>query len=158
MIWWILGLLAAWLLFNWLAPFSLLLNAERLSVGRIPRDILDKADAYHVQYYTANLLRRGAITTWLGWKYAVIIDKTYMRNAAPAQFRYVMAHELGHCALGHTRSRWLATVTGACLIPPIKAFLQCKEDEADAFAEQLSGLPAAILRNPRIGMAANDRK
>jgi Zn-dependent protease with chaperone function len=154
---WIIALLLGWLLFNWLATYSLLLKAERMSVGRIPRDILDKANAYHVQYYVSDLIRRGALTTWLGWKYAVIIDRMYMRNATPAQFRFVLAHELGHCALGHMRARWLCTVSGLALIPAVQRYLKRKEDEADAFAEKLSGLPREILRNPRLGMAANDQ-
>lgn len=152
--WWIvLGVIVAWLLFNWLATLSLLALAEPLSIGRIPKDILDKANAYHVKYYTANLIQRGAITTWLGWRYAVIIDKLYIRNAVPAQFRFVLAHELGHCALGHMRARWLATVTGLALLPAVDRYLKRKEDEADAFAEELSGLPREILKNPRLGIA-----
>ena len=153
MVWWIVLGLILWLIFNWLAPLSLLAFAERLSIGRIPRNILDKANAYHVHYYVAKLVRPGAFTTWLGWKHAVVIDRDFLQRAHPSQIRFVLAHELGHCALGHMKVRWLCTVTGFALLPPVQRFLRRKEEEADDFAEKLSGIDRAVLTDQKI--AAN---
>lgn len=143
--WAILGGLVAWLIFNWLAPLSLLAFAERMSVGRIPKNILDKANAYHVHYYIAKLVRPGAFTTWLGWKHAVVFDRDFLQRAYPDQIRFVLAHELGHCALGHMKRRWFCTVTGLALLPAVRVYLEGKEEEADAFAEKLTGLSRLVL-------------
>lgn len=148
MTWWLLAVLAVWLLFNWLAPLSLLAFAERMSVGRIPKNILDKADAYHVHYYVARLVRPGAFTTWLGWKHAVVLDRDFLQKAFPSQVRFVLAHELGHCALGHLKRRWFCTVTGLALLPAVREYLKGKEEEADIFAEKLTGLPRTVLTHP----------
>lgn len=150
---WVFLVAALWLVFNWLAPLSLLVFAERMSIGRLPKNILDKARAHHVHYYVSKLVQPGAFTTWLGWKYAVVIDRDFLQRAYPSQIRFVLAHELGHCALGHMKLRWLCTVTGLCLLPPVQRFLARKEEEADEFAEKLSGISRAVLFDKKI--AAN---
>ena len=142
---WFLVLIVAWLLFNWLAPLSLLANATRMSIGRVPKDILDRANAYHVHYYVAKLNGPLALSTWLGWKYAVVLDRNFLQNARADQVRFVLAHELGHCALHHLQLRWLCTVLVLSWIPTVNAYLRRKEEDADAFAEELSGLPRTVL-------------
>ena len=145
-VWFVAGfLLILWLLFNWLAPLSLLATATRMSLGRIPKDILDRANAYHVHYYVAKLNGSAALSTWLGWKHAVVLDRDFLHHASPGRVRFVLAHELGHCALGHLKRRWLCTVTGLALLPVVSAYLRRKEEEADAYAETLSGLPRTVL-------------
>lgn len=156
MMWWILGLATVWLLFNWLAPLSVLAFAEPLPLGRIPDDILRKAQAHRVRYYVSDLVQASkepnmkglAFSTWLGWKHAVVLDRSFLRGAYPSQIRFVLAHELGHCALGHLKKRWLATVTGLCLLPAVRAHLEHNEEEADAWAEKLSGLSSRVLTDP----------
>lgn len=153
--WWLLGLLGAWLLFNFLAPLSLLAFAEPMSLGRIPADILQAANAHKVKYYHAKLAHDGfAFSTWLGTRHAVVLSKSFLERGYPTQIRFVLAHELAHCILGHLRLRWLITVTGLVLLPPVKRWFATKEEEADLLGERLSGLPRAVLSDRRL--ASND--
>lgn len=142
---WALGIFGAWLVFNWLAPLSLLAFAEPMSVGRLPKDILEKANAYRVRFYIGKLPRSAALSSWLGWKHVVVMGRDFMAHASPAQVRFVLAHELGHCALGHLKRRWFCTVTGLALVPAVGRYLRAKEEEADAWAEELSGIPRGIM-------------
>lgn len=147
---WLLVALSVWLLFNCLAPLSLLAFAEPMSLGRIPADILKAADAHKVKYFSANLVRGFAFTTWLGTSHAVVLSKRLLEQGYPTQIRFILAHELAHCILGHLRLRWLLTVTGLCLVPPVAKWFRTKEEEADFLAERLSGLPRSVLSDRRL--------
>ena len=140
-------LLAVWLVFNWLAPLAALRGAVRLSLGRIPGEIVQRAGAERVEFYQAVLDRGYAFSIWSWPHQFVVLDRGFALHAHPAQVRFVLAHELGHCALGHLRRRWLAAVTGAALCAPFRRRLVRGEEEAaDAYAEALTGLPRAVLR------------
>lgn len=150
----ILGLWALWAIFNWLAPLSILAFAQPLSYGRIPAEIMFHANAKRVKYYVvANLARGYAFSTWLGWRHAVVLNKDFMQYGSPSQIRFVLAHELGHCALGHLKMRWLCVVTGAILLPQVRAYLKRQEDDADKYGEELSCVPRSVLGEHS---AAND--
>lgn len=139
-------LLLLWIALNMFSPLSIVTRAKPMSIGRIPADILMRATTENVAYYTDDLLPRGwAYTVWLGNQYAVVIDQTFLKRAQPSQVRFVLAHELGHCALGHIRLRWLAVVSGLVLVPWVRTKLKDLETQADGYAEQLSGLPRTIL-------------
>lgn len=152
MSWWailLLVLLLLWILFNWLSPLALLAFSQRMSIGRIPGEILARANKHNVSYYIANLSSRGyAFTTCLGWRYAVVLDRAFLQQAQPAQIRFVLAHELGHCALGHVKLKIICVTTGLILLPFVRDRLKELEEAADEFASNLSGLPRDILRNP----------
>ena len=143
---WALGVCAAWLVFNWLAPLAILLYCKPLGLGRIPGEILYRANAHRVSYYTARLDGGYAFSVWMGWRHAVVLDEAFMRHAPPVVIRFVLAHELGHCALGHLRWRWACAVTGAILLPWVRRWLAHAEGEADAWAESLSGISRTVLR------------
>ena len=151
---WFLSLLAAWLLFNFLAPLSLLAFAQPMSLGRIPADILEAAKAHKVRFFDAHLARGLAFSTWLGTSHAVVLNRSLLERAYPAQIRFILAHELAHCQLGHLRLRWLLTVSGAILVPAVARWFRGKEEEADLLAERLSGLPRSILSDRKL--AANE--
>lgn len=157
--WWLAGSSAAfvaWAVFNYFVPLTVLSFAQRMSIGRIPADILRRANVHRVEYYVANLARGYAFSIWLGWRHAVVLDKNFLRLGAPAQIRFVLAHELGHCALGHLKLRWLAVVTGAMLLPCVRRWLKRLEDQADEFAENLAGLPRAVLLSPETAQVFAD--
>lgn len=144
-----LAAFAAWLVFNWLAPLSLTFFGLPLSTGRLPGEILYMANAHRVRYYTAKLRGGYAFSTWLGFSHAVFLSEDFMRSAPPAVVRFVLAHELGHCALGHLRWRWLCVVSGAILLPAVRRWLRRQEEDADAWAEALSGVPRSVIRGAR---------
>lgn len=155
--WWVLGFVVLlWITFNLLVPFSVVQTAQPMGIGRIPADILFRANTEKVHYYVDKLMEvdehgrmtkgRGvAYTAWLGNMHIVVIDQTFLKRAQPAQIRFVLAHELAHCALGHVRQRWLAVVSGLVLLPFVRRKLKDLEDEADTYAETLSGLPKEVL-------------
>ncbi len=139
------GVFIAWLIFNWLAPLSLLSYCQRISIGRIPKNILDAADAHHVRFYVGKLERSAAFSTWLGWRHAVVLDRDFMHSAPSDVVRFVLAHELGHCVLGHLRLRWLLTVTALAMLPSMRRYLDQKEGDADAYAEALTGVQSMLV-------------
>lgn len=139
-----------WLIFNFLAPLSLIRTATPMGIGRIPADILYRANAHKVRYYVDDLRALNAngfaFSTWLVFRHAVVLDRNFLLHAPPEVIRFVLAHELGHCALGHLRQRYFLTVTGLILFPAIRRWLATKEHEADAWAEKLSCVHRSILR------------
>lgn len=142
-------LVLLWVAFNWAAPLTVLQEAQRVGLGRLPAEVIQRANAVHVYFYYAELSRGTALSLW-SWPWqAVVLNKQFMLTAHPAQVRFVLAHELGHCALGHLRKRWLAAVCGIALLEAPRRWLTCgDEDAADAYAEALTGLPRAILYQP----------
>ena len=89
-------LLAVWLVFNWLAPLAALRGAVRLSLGRIPGEIVQRAGAERVEFYQAVLDRGYAFSIWSWPHQFVVLDRGFALHAHPAQVRFVLAHELGH--------------------------------------------------------------
>lgn len=143
-----LALLLLWLGFNWLAPFTLLIRAEPMSAGRVASDLAIHARAAGARLYTARLEHPGGFSV-LAWPLRLVIfDRDSLALTPAWAWRFLIAHELGHCALGHLQARWLLTVTGLCLLPAGRRWLVEMEHEADAYAERLTGLSAESFHQP----------
>jgi len=141
--------LALWVAFNWVAPFATLINAERISPGRLPSALLTSAGARKVRFYTAHLPRGPRVglgfSIWAPPFSVVVFDQEFFARAPTAMIRFVVAHELAHFSLGHHRMRWLAVVTGAVLLPTVRRRLARAEDEADAAASKHTGLSKSMF-------------
>lgn len=137
---WLAGfLLVLWVGFNWSSPLALLGDAEELSLGRLPAELLARVRAHKVRFYLSALRRGPGFSAWV-WPWSfVVFDRQFFRHASPELVRYLIAHELAHFALRHPQRRWLVVVTGVVLLPPVRRWLARCEDEADAFAEKLTG-------------------
>ena len=63
--------------------------------------------------YVRDASRQGRVpnanVTGLGYTTRITLDDTTMANATSSMFRLVMAHEIGHYALGHTSKEWVST-------------------------------------------------
>lgn len=136
-----------WLLFNWLAPFALLSRAERMSKGRLPSDLSSMARDLNVRIYTSKLYTSGGFSV-MAWPYKLVMFDRESLSRTPAwALRFLIAHELGHCALGHLHRRWWLTVTGITLLPTAQRYLQQMEKDADAFAAGITGIdPQAFYK------------
>ncbi len=134
--------LALWVTFNWLAPWTLLVRAEPMSLGRVSQDVAARAAQLGVRLYTQRLLRPGGFSV-LAWPQRIVVFDSASLALTPAPaLRFLIAHELGHCALGHVGERWLLVVSGAILLPVARRRLVAMEREADAYAEALTGVRA----------------
>ena len=144
---WALGILALWLLFNWVSPFAALVStqAKPISRGRLPAELLEWGKDREVRFYVADLKRGYGFSVWAPPYSIVVFDRRFFTNAYPNAIRYVVAHELSHFVLGHHRRRWLAVVTGLAALPGVRRWLARMEDEADAEAERLTGFKRAFF-------------
>lgn len=133
-------LVGLWLLFNLLAPYTVLLRAERISWGRLPAALLTSVRDRKVRFYMMSLSGGYGYSVWAPPLNLVVFDRTFFARANPALIRYVVAHELAHFSLGHHRKRWLAVVTGLAFFPAVRRWLVRMEDEADRLAEKRTGL------------------
>lgn len=148
------AIIAVWIVFNWLAPFALLPRSEPMSIGRISPEVAARAKVLGVRLYTARLEKPGGFSV-IAWPLTLVVfDKDSLSATPPWAWRFLVAHELGHCALGHLRTRWLFTVTGLVLLPAARRRLLAMEREADAYAEQLTGVNADTFYNPPQGVNA----
>ena len=134
-----LFLLACWLALNWLSPLATLAAADPLSGGRVPAELLERARALRARFYVANLTRGPGFSAWVWPRYIIVLDRTFLSRLTPEHVRFVMAHELGHVALGHLRWRCLAMTSGAALLPLVRRRLEAHEAAADAYAELITG-------------------
>ena len=139
------GWVGCWVGFNFLAPLAFLAETQPLSPGRLCLATLTAARAGHVTFRVGAVRRGYAFSTWIAPRYAVVIDRDFLRVASPAQVRFVLAHELGHCVLGHLRFRWAAVLTGLVMVPAVRARFAQHETEANVYAMKLTGLSLADL-------------
>lgn len=137
----LLLLLLLWLLFNWLAPATVMMyGAERLSLGRLPADLLRRTEAKRVRFYLGTCRRSYGYSVWV-WPYTVVIfDRRFFTAASGDLVRFVVAHELGHVIHRDHVQRWWAVVTGVALLPIIKRRFEEQEQSADRYAIALTGL------------------
>ena len=150
--------LAGWLAFNWLAPLATIRDdrAERMSSGRVPAGIFDAGRALRADFYLSNLVRGPGFSAWVWPRHIVVLDRAFLSHLTPEHIRFVMAHELGHVALGHLKTRWLFVVSGAILLPAARRRLRTHEEEADEYATRLTGFRREFFDRP-IGGVANDQ-
>ena len=141
----VLVVLVLWVLFNLAAGYAPLMLAERISPGRLPAELLSYADKTRVRFYVGHNVRSYAFNVWAPPHTAVVFDRTFFLNAGPDLIRFVIAHELGHAAARHHIKRWLAVVSGAALLPSVRAVLQRYERVADEYAERLTGLSKSMF-------------
>ncbi len=145
----LLILVALWVVFNWLAPFSLLRRSERMSAGRVPSALAHEAQRVGARLYISHLTKPGGFSV-LAWPMKLIVfDRDSLALTPAWAWRFLIAHEIGHCALGHLWKRWALTVTGLVLLPCAGWWLNEMEREADAYAERLTGLKAGSFYNRR---------
>lgn len=138
---WLLSAFGLWLAFNVAASYAPLALAKRISPGRLPASLLARNEARRVRFYVGNNTRSYAFTSWAPpYLVVVVFDSEFFSKAQPDMIRFVVAHELGHAAAGHHIKRWLAVVTLAALLPPVRRWLVRQEAAADAYAEQLTGM------------------
>lgn len=141
--------LALWLGFNWLAPLATVSGAQKMSEGRIPAGLLRLARDYRVTFYTSELYRGPGFSAWVWPRHIIVLDAAFLRTLTPEHSRFVIAHELGHVALGHLKIRWLCVVTGLIMLPGIKRRLDIDhESEADTVAERLTGFKREFFDRP----------
>lgn len=145
--WWVLSILALWLLFNWVSPFAALLStqAKPISRGRLPAELLRWGKDKEVRFYVADLKRGYGFSVWAPPWSVVVFDKRFFTNAYPNMIRYVVAHELAHFSLGHHRERWLMVITGLVILPSVRKRLHEMEAEADAEAERVTGFKRSFF-------------
>ena len=134
-----------WVLFNLLAGYAPLLLAERISPGRLPAELLARGEALRVRFYVGNNVKSFAFNVWAPPYTAVVFDRTFFLNAGPDMIRFVVAHELGHAHWNHHIKRWLAVVTGAALLPSVRAAFLRQEQSADHYAVALTGLHKSMF-------------
>ncbi len=141
----VFALLVLWVLFNFLSSYAPLMLAERISPGRLPAELLSYADKTRVRFYVGDNVCSYAYNVWAPPHTAVVFDREFWLQASPDMVRFVVAHELGHAAARHHIKRWLAVVSGAALLPSVRAMLQRHERMADQYAERLTGLPKSMF-------------
>lgn len=139
--------LVLWLLLNWLAPLTLLIDAKKMSLGRLPKELVDLSHEQKITFYTGKLTRGLGFSTSTWPRVFVVFDAEFMRHCTPSLTRFVIAHEIGHCVLGHLRERYLLTVSGFALLPAGKARLLAMENEADDYATKLTGFKREFFKN-----------
>lgn len=134
-------LLALWLLFNWVAPMATMVNTERISPGRLPRELFAADEARRVRFYLSALHGRGwGFSVWAAPWSVVVFDRAFFMTAPSDVVRYVIAHELGHHHLGHHWRRWWLVVFGVAFTPLGRRVLAGFEQAADLYAFRLTGL------------------
>ena len=142
-------LVGLWVVFNTLAPYTVLLRAERISWGRLPAALLTAVQDRKVRFYMMSLSGGYGYSVWAPPLNLVVFDRAFFARANPALIRYVVAHELAHFSLGHHRKRWFAVVTGLALIPAVRRWLSRMEDEADVEAARRTGFERKLF--PELG-------
>lgn len=137
---------------NWLSPLATLRGAQELSGGRVPAEILKLARSLGATLYLHDLTRGPGFSAWVaGRGHLIVLDRTFVSKLTPEHIRFVMAHELGHVALGHLKVRWLLVTSGAILLPAARRVLKHHEEEADSFAERLTGFRREFFDRPTGG-------
>lgn len=120
----LLLLLLAWLLLNELAPLALLYGAKR--EHPMPWALIRRA-----RFYSSEKLTGGIACSCVVGPYFIIMAHPRVYTE---RMDLVLAHEIGHCVLGHLRWRWLAQVTGAALLPWVQRRVAKFEGEANDWA------------------------
>lgn len=150
MVWILLGVaLLLWVAFNWVAPFAVLFEAERISPGRLPPELLLWEEARRVRFYQAGLSGGYGYSIWAPPWNVVVFDRMFFARASSALVRFVVAHELAHFSLGHHRKRWLLVVCGLALLPAVQRLFQRFESEADVEAVRRTGFTRALFKELR---------
>ena len=139
--------LALWVVFNLLAPWTLLIKAEPLSPVRLPLDLAREAQRIRARLYSTRLARPGALSV-LAWPWRlVLLDRDSLARMPAWALRFLVAHELGHCAAGHLAVRWWLAVSGLALLPVARWWVNEMERSADRYAERMTGLAAESFYN-----------
>ena len=75
-------------------------------------------------------------TIWIPGVHLIVLNERLLYWGSPEIIAFVIVHELGHVVLGHARDskRWSCHRAKA-------------EDQADEFAEHITGLSRAIIRS-----------
>lgn len=138
---------------TWLAPLVTLAT---------PRDMIRRVDLpAHVRHIAKNMgvnlylvpdLTDGganpgsyACSCWLGFERAVLVDRTFFNFAPWPAVEFVLTHELGHHWYGHPLKRLLITMIRANNWRCVHNYLARQEDEANLFAERITGYQRSIV-------------
>lgn len=138
---------------TWLGTRLLLAGATRL---RMPaehwtQDLARRAGAGPVAFYSKAIDKDtplAAFATWTPTERAVVINLRWILWGSPEELRFIVAHELGHLVLGHSRHGFIRNSLGYGMAIPISAAARRRrEDEADTFAWHLTGIEPGKVRN-----------
>ncbi len=142
--------LGLWLALNLIAPYVVLLRAEKISWGRLPAELLMSKRDKKVRFYMTRLNNSYGYSVFSPlFLNLVVFDKNFFAHASPALIRFVVAHEMSHFHFNHHRKRWVMVVTGLVLVPAVKRWLLRMEDEADAEAAYRTGFNRKLF--PELG-------
>lgn len=137
---------------TWLSPLVLAANREPIADDRILDPVLlGWASVLGVRFYVAPTLERGdlAFSCFLGFHRAIVVSAPFFRHAPDPVVRFVLAHELAHHTFGHVWRRMLFAALRLRRWPLLGAYaarqIQRDEDEANAYAEQVTDLPRSIV-------------
>lgn len=142
-------ILGLWIVFNIAAPYAVLLNAERISFGRLPAELLIWPADRKVRFYMTTLKGGYGYSVFSPPLNLVVFDRKFFQRASPALIRYVVAHELSHFHRNHHIKRWFLVITGFVLFPPVRRWLLRMEEEADELAEKRTGMSRKMF--PELG-------
>lgn len=134
-----------WFLPVWFSPFILVSGREQLAGHRIPGYLRGEVDRLGIDVYLVEGVDGYGFSCYLGWRRAIVIERNFFRFAQGPAFEFVMAHELAHHELGHVALRYWLTATGLSHFPAAHQRLQKTEDEANAWAERLTGFPRTVV-------------
>ena len=138
-------LIGLWVAFNLIAPYAVLLRAERVSWGRLPAELLMGKQDKKVRFYITSLNNSYGYSVFSPFLNLVVFDKRFFANASPSLMRFVIAHEIAHFRNNHHKKRWFAVITGAVLFPFVRRWLLRMEDEADAEATLRTGFDRKLF-------------
>ena len=142
-------LVLLWIVFNLVAPYVVLLRAERIGWGRLPAELLMSAQDKKVKFYITSLKGGYGFSVWAPGMPLIVFDKGFFRGATPPLLRFVIAHEMGHFHQHHHIKRWMMVVTGLVLVPAVRRWLARMEDDADAEAARRTGFSRKLF--PELG-------
>lgn len=137
---------ALWLLICWWAPVVAIILTSPLSLSVALPDAFDGALKHN-----ALLLVGTDMPDHLGFSVRVwpinviVISKDVVESKIDGLLPFVVYHEIGHVALKHTRWRWWAVLLGIWWLPSVRRRYQRQEDEANLYAERVTGFSRAML-------------
>ena len=83
----------------------------------------------------------GAYALYLPWERSIVFNSRWLFGTPKEDLVFITAHELAHHVLGHTKAGFWRIALGWGLLFPVSLERQAqKEQEADAYAHQLTGL------------------
>lgn len=119
-------------------------GAQKITEPGFCQELVQLSGVSGVHFYAADIDRRTGVVGFavhVPFYKIIVMDRRAMVSSDPREFVFWVAHELGHHALGHCRRDfWLTATFLMLLFPKTPAVIALSEDEADAFAERITGI------------------